>query len=294
MLNYYEILGVDKQASHAEIKKAYRKLSKQYHPDINKDEEEKYKEITQAYNILSDPNKRKNYDNPAPQMPFEHPFNFWTNFEGFQVQQVFINSSIEVGVPFKFKELLVEKKTTINFNRKRICQECKNMNPCDKCQNGFIYERLSENITIPPGINAGRFIIKGEGNQEFVDQEPGDVIIKPLVQSEVECQILNRDILMVHNIDPVLLLLGGEVIVKTPFEEEIKIFIHANSQEETPQQVMEKGLPMRFGDSSRRGRLIIKFRLKWDEDMTEEERHLLEQYLELKKAKHAGSTIVDD
>ena len=58
--DYYEVLGLSKGASAAEIKKAYRKLSKQYHPDINKEEgaEEKFKEITEAYEVLSDDNKK--------------------------------------------------------------------------------------------------------------------------------------------------------------------------------------------------------------------------------------------
>ncbi|HAP9912561.1 TPA: DnaJ domain-containing protein, partial [Enterococcus faecium] len=62
--DYYEVLGLSKGASEDEIKKAYRKLSKKYHPDINKepDAEEKFKEVSEAYEILSDPQKRAAYD----------------------------------------------------------------------------------------------------------------------------------------------------------------------------------------------------------------------------------------
>ena len=62
--DYYEVLGLQKGASDDEIKKAYRKLSKKYHPDINKepDAEAKFKEISEAYEILSDPQKRAAYD----------------------------------------------------------------------------------------------------------------------------------------------------------------------------------------------------------------------------------------
>jgi molecular chaperone DnaJ len=82
--NYYETLGVDKHAESDDIKKAYRQLSMQHHPDKGGDAE-KFKELSEAYSVLSDPEKRKDYDNPMRNMgnPFEdmmrgfggaHPF----------------------------------------------------------------------------------------------------------------------------------------------------------------------------------------------------------------------------
>jgi len=67
--DYYKILGVVKDASAAQIKKAYRKLAKKFHPDTSDEDnaEDRFKEIAEAYSVLSDPQKRKEYDNPSPQ-----------------------------------------------------------------------------------------------------------------------------------------------------------------------------------------------------------------------------------
>jgi len=91
--DYYEILGVKRNASDEEIKRAYRKLAMKYHPDKNpnkKDAEERFKEINEAYAVLSDPEKRKQY-NTFGKERFQQRFTQEDIFRGFDVDEIFSN-----------------------------------------------------------------------------------------------------------------------------------------------------------------------------------------------------------
>lgn len=140
-MNPYEILGVDKSATDEEIKKAFRNLSKKYHPDVCKETgaEQRFKDINDAYGILSDPQKRANYDlygtPDAP--PINEAFNtspFSFDF-GYRRRS---GESLQYAVSISLYEACFGTKTTISFSHKVACEACngqggEGVNKCPSC-----------------------------------------------------------------------------------------------------------------------------------------------------------------
>lgn len=151
MKDYYKILGVDKSASEDEVKKAYRRLAHQYHPDKPGGDESRFKEINEAYQILSDRTKRDQYDrfgtsfdNAAGGAPFGGFQNVNFDFGGMEgmgfgdiFETIFSNmggtsrppvyqrgSDIEMGVEISLEEAVMGKKIPIDFKTRIACEKC--------------------------------------------------------------------------------------------------------------------------------------------------------------------------
>lgn len=144
--DYYEVLGVSKSASSDEIKRAYRKLSKKYHPDINKaaDATEKFKEATEAYETLSDDQKRAHYDQFGHTDP-NQGFGGGGDFGGFGGFEDIFNTffggggggrrrdpnaprqgaDLQYTMTLSFEEAVFGKETDINIPREETCDTCK-------------------------------------------------------------------------------------------------------------------------------------------------------------------------
>lgn len=128
-MTHYETLGVKKNATQEEIKKAFRKLALQYHPDVNKNAEAdlKFKQITEAYNTLSDPSTRLIYDNNG-RVGFDSPCYHnvaSTVFQGFhQKRNVYVATDIVQELVLSFKESVYGGQKEIQVKRKQGCDKC--------------------------------------------------------------------------------------------------------------------------------------------------------------------------
>lgn len=140
--NYYEILGIDKGADQSDIKKAYRELSKQHHPDKGGDEE-KFKEINEAYSVLSNPDKRADYDNPMRNMgnPFEDMFNrFGGPFRSMRrppdPNAPKRGRHIQMEYEAPVHVFILGGKVKVSFSFNDVCQKCggKGAEEFDKCE----------------------------------------------------------------------------------------------------------------------------------------------------------------
>lgn len=142
--DYYEVLGVSNSATKDEIKKAYRKLSKKYHPDINKDPDapEKFKEVKEAYEVLSDDQKRAQYDQFGHADPNQGFGGFGGgDFGGFGFEDIFSSifggggrrrdpnaprsgADLQYTMTLSFEEAVFGKETTIEIPREETCDTC--------------------------------------------------------------------------------------------------------------------------------------------------------------------------
>ncbi|MDO4967218.1 MAG: DnaJ C-terminal domain-containing protein [Candidatus Saccharibacteria bacterium] len=296
--DYYEVLGVSKNASDDEIKKAYRKLALKYHPDRNpgdKEAEAKFKEATEAHEVLSDKQKRARYDqfghagvntgagggNPFGQgNPFGgsfsgNPFGSGAYSQSFSFNGVDIDLNDILGSMFgggNFggrrrnrgadlqTSVTVEFKEAIFGTTKTVSIEGKNIK-----------------IKIPAGIEDGmRIRLSGRGGAApEKGGEPGDLYVQVRVKSHKTLVREGRIILSEEHISMVDAALGCEIDVET-IDGPVTMKVPAGTQSGTPFKLSGHGVPIRAdGD---RGPHIVSIIVDTPTKLTKKQREILEQF----------------
>ena len=231
-MDYYSVLGISKNASDSEIRKAYKAKSMQHHPDRGGDEE-KFKEINEAYSALKDPNKKAAYDNPQPQFNFNtsNPFNggfedmfgaFGFGHPGRRQQR---NQDVIIAYTIDFKDVFTGAPVSIQY----------------KLPSGQV-EYLD--AAIPPGVNHGSSIrYAGLGDNSIPQLERGNLVLKLRVKQHPKWKRDNNNIHCVEKINIFDLLIGTTVEIITPENRKFSLNVPQGTTPGTTFSISGHGIP---------------------------------------------------
>ncbi|MEK7194127.1 MAG: DnaJ C-terminal domain-containing protein [Patescibacteria group bacterium] len=280
--DYYKILGVEKSASEEDIKKAFRKLAHQHHPDKKSGDEAQFKEINEAYSILSDKQKRNQYDSfsagggsafgggggfNASDFGFDFSNFSQTGFDTgdlgdilssiFGGRRVRRGRDIAVDIELSFQEAIFGTERKVVINSKLVKQK-------------------EVAIKIPAGIDDGQMIRMSGMGETVEGGVPGDLYVKVHVRRH---PILRKDgfnLVMDLNIKLSEALLGAEHRIGT-LDGEITLKIPSGTNSGVILRVKGKGVPT---GPERRGDLYVRIKVTLPEKLSKEAKRLVE---ELKK-----------
>ncbi len=302
--DYYKILGVSKAASADEIKKAYRKLALKYHPDKTKGDkalEEKFKEISEAYAVLSDPEKRKEYDRFG-QAGFHRRYSQEDIFRqtdftdifrdfGFSGEDIFsrifglggrprsqqgggfdftahFGDFGQAGVaPRRGRDIVYELPVSLSD----IYHGAEKVIALPSQGGG--QERVS--VKIPKGITDGKKLrIRGKGEPGSAGGEPGDLLIKIKVVPDGRFQRQGDDLIIDWPIRLTQALLGDSITVPTLSGKSLAVKVPPGSQPGSKLRLKGQGMPKMKGGGH--GDLFVRLKVQFPKNLTDKQRELVE------------------
>ncbi|MVT08482.1 DnaJ C-terminal domain-containing protein [Chitinophaga tropicalis] len=286
-IDYYKILGVDKKASQEDIKKAYRKLARKHHPDMNPDDKEahlKFQQINEANEVLSDPEKRKKYDEYGEH--WQHADQFEQARQqrgnaGYGPQQEFSgdygNFSEEHFSDF-FESLFGSRRAGRNTGKFRGQDYNAELHVSLRDAAHTRQHTLNINgkqvrITVPAGIADGQVIrLTGHGAPGMNGGPNGDLYITFVISDDPNFTRMDNDLYANMEIDLYTAVLGGEVMADT-LDGKVKLKVKPETQNGTKVRLKNKGFPV-YKQEGSFGDLIITYQVKLPSGLTEEQKEL--------------------
>jgi curved DNA-binding protein len=298
-IDYYKILEVDKNSSESDIKKAFRKLARKYHPDLNpKDEsaKKKFQQINEANEVLSDPEKRKKYDTygkdwkhadeyasaghrQGQQGGFTGRQQGAESFSGEDFSDFFESmfggaAGGRKSAQVKYRgqdynaELHLDLKDVYNTHKQTLTVNGKNIR-----------------LTIPAGVENGQTIkIAGHGSTGINGGPNGDLYITFSITNTTKFKREGNNLYSDAELDIYKAILGGDIIVDT-FDGKVKLAVKPETQNGTKVKLKGKGFPV-YKKEGEFGDLYITYRLKIPTNLSEKEKEL---FSELSKLKNHGN-----
>ncbi len=298
-IDYYSILGVAKTASADEIKKAYRKLARKYHPDINPNNDEakqKFQQINEANEVLGNPENRKKYDEygenwkhaeeyeKAKQEQAQHGgFADYSNFGGGYSGGSYSFSSEDGEFSDFFESIFGNRgRSAGNQNRQFRGQDyraemhlsLRDIYTTQKREIVFNEKKLR--ITVPAGVADGQVIkLNGQGGPGSNGGPAGDLYITFIVSEDDRFKRVGDDLYTTASIDLYKAVLGGEETVDT-FDGKVKLKIPAGTQNGAKVRLKGKGFPV-YKQEGKYGDLFISYSIAIPTNLSTEQKELFEK-----------------
>jgi curved DNA-binding protein len=291
-IDYYKALGVDKNATQEDIKKAYRKLARKHHPDLNPNDKEahkKFQQLNEANEVLSDPEKRKKYDQYGKDWQHAEQFEqarqsqqqrhgnekFSGDFSESEFSDFFSSMFGDTGGG-AFRQRQTKFRGEDHHAELHL-----NLTDVYKTQQQVLtVNNKSIRITIPAGVENGQKIkIKGHGGPGINGGPNGDLYISFQIINNTKFRRDGNDLHTIVDLDLYTAVLGGEIIIDT-LDGKVKLKVKPETQNGSKIKLKGKGFPV-YKKEGEFGDLVITFQIKTPTNLTDKQKELFEQLSKL-------------
>ncbi len=310
-IDYYKVLGVEKNATQDDIKKAFRKLARKYHPDLNPNDptaKERFQEINEANEVLGDPDKRKKYDEYGEQWKHADEFEarrkaygaqgggpdghteYWYSTDGQHFTGGFGSEGMHgfggnaSGFSDFFEELFGHGRTaggtrgSRGFRGQDIQGELTLTlrEAATTHKQTFTINGETLRITVPAGVADGQVIkLKGHGGKGMNGGPDGDLYITFTIADDPNFRRKGNDLYTDVPIDLYTAVLGGEITIRT-LDGQVKLKVRPGTQNDAKVRLKGKGFPV-YRQEGNFGDLIVAYHVSIPTNLTEKQKDLFRQ-----------------